>query len=339
MLENNTKQPENIKKSDAQSDDYLASKAEEKEYPVSLAYETELGRMYQGKSENALNSSEFTEYYGKVQLIFTSPPFPLNRKKKYGNFKGDEYIKWLSDFASIFKNFLTPNGSIVMELGNAWEPGVPVMSPLALRSLLAFLDAGNFHLCQQFIAHNPARLPSPAQWVNVERVRVKDSFTHIWWMSHVERPKADNRLILKKYSKAMTRLLETKKYNSGNRPSEHHIGETSFLTDNKGAIPSNVLTVANTASSDDYLKYCRKVGFPLHPARMPKALPEFFINFLTNENDLVLDPFGGSNITGATAEKLNRRWISIEPKEEYIQGSRGRFSQLTKDDVIENDNQ
>ena len=108
------------------------------------------------------------------QLIFTSPPFPLNRKKRYGNKTGKEYLAWLHDLAPRLTELLTPNGSIVLELGNAWEPGIPVMSTLALEAFLDFKKAGRLNLCQQFICHNPARLPSPAQWVTVERIRVKD---------------------------------------------------------------------------------------------------------------------------------------------------------------------
>lgn len=289
------------------------------------AFRTTRGTTFKGTAESVLSSKEFSKYEGKIQLIFTSPPFPLNRKKKYGNLQGEAYVHWLANFAQTFRRFLKKDGSIVLELGNAWEPGKPVMSPLALRALLAFLDAGQFYLCQQFIIYNPARLPSPAQWVNVERIRVKDSFTFVWWMSTTERPKADNRRVLRPYSDSMLRLLKTKRYNAGTRPSEHHIGAKSFLTDNKGAIPSNVITLSNTASSDDYLRYCRANKLLPHPARMPIALPEFFIKFLTNPRNLVLDPFGGSNTTGAAAEKLKRRWLTIEADENYIQGSRGRF--------------
>ena len=290
-----------------------------------LAYSTELGQMYEGLAEEVLLSPLLAKQMGKVQLIFTSPPFPLNRKKKYGNEQGDAYIKWLSSFAPLFRKLLKEDGSIVMELGNAWEPGKPVMSPLALKALLAFLEAGQFNLCQQFIFYNPARLPSPAQWVNIERIRVKDSFTHVWWMSPTERPKADNRRILKPYSKSMLKLLETKKYNSGKRPSEHNIGEKSFLHDNNGAIPSNVITLTNTNPNDEYLKYCRAHDLQPHPARMPMGLSEFFINFVTTPDDFVLDPFAGSNTTGAAAQVLKRQWISVEVDETYIASSIGRF--------------
>jgi len=296
---------------------------------ASEAYRTAHGVMVQGTAEVALASPLLERYRGKAQLIFTSPPFPLNRKKQYGNQQGEAYLKWLSAFAPIFREFLKPDGSIVLEMGNAWEPGKPAMSTLALRALLAFLDAGNLSLCQQFICYNPARLPTPAQWVNVERIRVKDAFTHVWWMSPTDRPKADNRGVLQDYSPSMLKLLASKKYNAGARPSEHRIGESSFFADNNGAIPPNVLTCANTAASDDYLRYCRKHNLQLHPARMPAQLPEFFIKFLTEPRDLVLDPFGGSNTTGAAAERLKRRWLSIEPNPTYVQGSQGRFGSLT----------
>ena len=290
-----------------------------------VAYRTPSGQMLRGSAEQVLDANVAEIPKGEIQLIFTSPPFPLNRKKKYGNQQGEAYVEWLASFAERFRGLLTPDGSIVLELGNAWEPGRPVMSTLALRALLAFLDKGQLHLCQRFICHNRARLPTPAQWVNVERIRVKDSYTHVWWMAPNERPKADNRRVLKPYSAAMQRLLATQKYNSGKRPSEHDIGTGSFLTDNGGAIPSNLLEFANTSASDPYQQYCRKHGLPPHPARMPLGLAEFFIRFLTEPQDLVLDPFAGSNTTGAAAEQLGRRWLAIEPREDYIRGSYGRF--------------
>lgn len=290
-----------------------------------IAYETQLGQMFLGDAQEVLKSEAIAKYRGKIQLIFTSPPFPLNRKKKYGNLQGNEYVEWLVGFASLFRELLRPDGSIVIELGNSWEPSRPLMSPLNVRALLAFLDRGKLNLCQQFVCYNPARLPSPAQWVNVERIRVKDAFTYVWWLSLVDRPKADNRRVPKPYSPSMQQLLSSKKYNSGKRPSEHNIGAKSFLRDNNGAIPPNVLTMANTRANDRYLAYCREHDLSPHPARMQMGLPEFFIKFLTEPRDIVADPFAGSNTTGAIAEQLGRRWISIEIEEKYVTASKAWF--------------
>lgn len=294
--------------------------------PSCVAYGTHFGRMILGYSDEILGGTTLKAFEGKVNLIFTSPPFPLNRKKKYGNEKGDEYIEWLCKFGPLFKKMLAPDGSIVIEVGNSWESGLPVMSTLAMRSLLEFQERNGLHLCQEFIWQNPAKLPSPAQWVNVDRIRVKDSFTKLWWLSPTPKPKASNQRVLTEYSPAMKGLLKKGKYNAGKRPSEHDISETAFLKDNGGAIPSNVLTYANTHSSGDaYLAYCKQNKHALHPARMPTNLAKFFIRFLTEPGDVVLDPFGGSNTTGAAAEELRRSWITIEAKEEYVLGSRGRF--------------
>lgn len=289
-----------------------------------IAYATRRGTMIHGRSEDVLESMG-PRLRGRVHLIFTSPPFPLNRKKRYGNETGDAYVGWLSAFAPLFRDLLAPKGSIVLEMGNAWEPGQPVMSTLALRALLEFLRLGGFYLCQQFVCYNPARLPSPAQWVNVKRYRLKDAYTHIWWMSPVTEPEADNRRVLKPYSTAMLKLLGRQRYNAGSRPSEHHIGSRSFLKDNNGAIPPNVLTISNTRATDDYLEYCRARGLKAHPARMPYDLADFFIRFLSLPRNLILDPFGGSNTTGAAAEQLKRRWLTIETSADYVEGSKGRF--------------
>lgn len=310
-------------------------------HKIKPEYATKFGRMYCGKAEEVLDKWPISHYKGRVQMVFTSPPFPLNTKKKYGNLQGEDYVKWIASFGPLFKEFLADDGSIVIELGNAWVRGKPVMSTLPLKALLSFLEEADLHLCQEFIVYNPAKLPTPAQWVNVERIRVKDAFTRVWWMSANEKPKANNKKVLTKYSDSMKELLKRGSYNSGSRPSQHVIGEKSFLTNHGGAIPPNVLIssieemlpdlievlpISNTSSMSRFQRYCREHGLPLHPARMPNKLVEFFMDFLTDPGDIVLDPFAGSNTTGVVAEYMKRKWISIEVKPEYIKASEIRFS-------------
>ena len=309
---------------------------------VTQAYETSHGRMLHGRVEDAFISPLFEEVKGKVNLIVTSPPFPLVRKKHYGNETGDAYVEWIASLAIPMAEMLTDDGSIVIEIGNAWEPGVPVMSTLPLEALLAFKRSANLHLCQHVICHNPARLPSPAAWVNVKRVRLKDSFTHVWWLSKTTNPKADNKKVLNPYSNDMKRLLKTQKYNAGLRPSGHHISEKGFLTDHGGSISANVLELENQLGPESLLKftgtswdagyrdYCKTLNLVAHPARMQASLSAFFIQFLTNENDLVFDPFSGSNTTGSVAEMLNRNWLGVEASRDYIEGSKGRFEEFRK---------
>lgn len=202
----------------------------------------------------------------------------------------------------------------------------------------------NLRLIQEFICYNPSKLPSPAQWVTVNRLRTVDSYTHVWWIAKNDFPKANNSKVLRPYSKSMEQLLKRQSYNSGKRPSEHQISEKGFLKDNGGSIshnffemealdenrevrlPHSVLSFSNTNSNGYFLKTCREKGVTPHPARMSGGLVNFFIQFLTDEEDLVLDPFSGSNTTGYCAEKLNRKWISFEIKEDYIEQAIIRFS-------------
>jgi DNA modification methylase len=311
---------------------------------LQVQYRTEHGAAIVGKSEDVLSGGRGRDLRGKVQLVFTSPPFPLNRKKRYENQDPRKFKAWLAKYAVTLRDLLTPDGSIVVEMGNAWMSGKPVMSTLALESLLAFKKAAKLYLIQEFIWYNPAKLPTPAQWVNVKRVRVKDAFTRLWWLSPTEHPKADNRRVLVPYSESMKTLLAKQTYNSGKRPSQHVIGAESFLTDNGGAIPPNVLTMendeadcvsnlligANTGSTDSYHQFCKTRKLDPHPARMPSGLAKFFINFCTEAGDLVCDPFAGSNTTGAAAEELGRHWITIEAEASYAATGIGRFSALAE---------
>ncbi len=282
-------------------------------------YATELGSAYHGNALPLLSKIPDAS----INLILTSPPFPLNNKKSYGNVRAEDYFAWFIQFASEFSRILRDDGSLVLELGAGWTRGEPTRSIYQYKLLVHLCEHLSFKLAQEFYWYNPAKLPTPAQWVTIERIRVKDAVTSIWWLSKSARPKADNRHILKPYSKAMIRLLNHG-YNDGMRPSGHNISKT-FSRDNGGAIPPNLLSYSNTVSVDPYLALCRTKGLAPHPARFPNDLPPFFIQFLTDVGDLVLDPFAGSNLTGYAAEQLGRRWIAIELVDEHLRGSMLRF--------------
>lgn len=260
-----------------------------------------------------------------INLILTSPPFALTRKKEYGNESAENYIEWFLPFALEFKRVMAENGSFVLDLGGAYLPGYPVRSIYQFELLVKLCKEVGFFLAQEFYHYNPARLPTPAEWVTIKRIRVKDSVNVVWWLSKTPHPKADNKQVLKPYSQSMKNLLK-KGYQAKTRPSGHEISD-KFQKDNQGAIPPNLLEIANTESNTAYFRRCKTAGIKPHPARFPQSFAEFFIKFLTDENDLVLDPFAGSNTTGFVAENLQRRWISFEINRDYLQGSFYRFSQ------------
>ncbi|NUO79102.1 site-specific DNA-methyltransferase [candidate division KSB1 bacterium] len=284
-------------------------------------YKTVLGASYLGDSLKLIGHLADES----INLILTSPPFALTRKKEYGNKSSEEYVDWFLSFARHFKRVLTKDGSLVIDLGGAYLPGHPVRSIYQYELLTRLCKEVGFFLAQEFFHYNPARLPAPAEWVNVRRIRVKDSVNLVFWLSKTEFPKADNKKILKPYSESMKVLLKNG-YKAKLRPSGHDISE-NFSRDNDGAIPPNLLTIANTESNSSYLKKCREAGIKPHPARFPAEFAEFFIKFLTDEQDCVLDPFAGSNTTGYIAERLERRWLAFELSEEYLRGSKLRFEE------------
>lgn len=310
-----------------------------------IYYETDFGQFFLGDSYAELTSGALDEYNGKVNLIITSPPFPLNNKKKYGNLQGESYKKWFIGLAPKFEALLSENGSLVIEIGNSWESERPVQSLLHLECLLGLVKNSDLRLIQEFICYNPSKLPSPAQWVTVNRIRAVDSYTHIWWLAKSDFPKADNSKVLRPYSKSMQQLLKKKKYNAGKRPSEHTISNNGFLKDHGGSIahnffeldaiekkrevrlPFNVISFSNSNSNDYYMKACRRNNIVPHPARMNQGIVSFFINFLTDEEDLIFDPFAGSNTTGVTAEKLKRKWLTIEIDQGFANQSLYRFEE------------
>lgn len=263
-----------------------------------------------------------------VQLVMTSPPFALQRQKEYGNKDQSEYVAWLSEFAKLVFSKLKPDGSFVLDLGGAYEKGKPVRSLYNFRVPIAFCDSLGFRLAEDFYWYNPSKLPSPIEWVNKRKLRAKDSVNTVWWFSKGDFPKADISRVLAPYSERMKKLISDPSgfYKPMKRPSGHDIG-ASFGKDNGGAIPSNLLQISNSESNGNYIRGCKLSGIKPHPARFPEKLPEFFIKFLTDPNDLVLDIFSGSNTTGRAAETLQRRWMSFDSSRDYMAASVFRFIQ------------
>lgn len=285
-------------------------------------YSTDRGASFCGDSLELLNKLP----NNSINLVLTSPPFALQRKKEYGNKDQAEYIEWLANFAAIVYQKLTDDGSFVLDLGGAYEKGKPVRSLYNFRIPIHFCDEIGFFLAEDFYWFNPSKLPSPIEWVNKKKIRAKDAVNTVWWFSKSEFPKSDVSNVLTEYSSRMKKLLEDpeKFYDPKKRPSGHDIGK-GFGKDNGGAIPSNLLQIPNSESNGQYLRGCKALGLKAHPARFPSKLPEFFIRFLTEPGDLVVDIFAGSNTTGFVAEQENRYWLAFERELQYLAASAFRF--------------
>jgi len=298
------------------------------------AYRTGSGAAYCGDSLRLLGQLPTAS----VNLVVTSPPFALQRQKEYGNKDQAQYVDWLAKFAYEIRRVLKDDGSFVLDLGGSYQKGTPARSLYNFRVLIRFCDDVGFYLAEDFYWHNPAKLPSPIEWVNKRKLRVKDSVNTVWWFSKTEWPKADITKVLAPYGERMKKLLADPDafYKPKLRPSGHDIGK-GFAKDNGGAIPSNLLQISNTESNGQYLAGCKTVGAKHHPARFPAKLPEFFIRMLTQPGDLVLDVFAGSNTTGQIAEAEGRRWLAFELSREYLAASAFRFlsAENTHRDMID----
>ncbi len=289
---------------------------------IQPAYATRHGAAYHGDSRELLAHLPDAS----VNLVITSPPFALQRQKEYGNLDQDSYIGWLEEFARVVYAKLRDDGSFVLDLGGAYQKGVPVRSLYNFRVLLRLCDKIGFHLAEDFYWFNPSKLPSPIEWVNKRKLRAKDSVNTIWWLSKTEWPKANVSNVLTEYSERMKKLLQDPDsfYSPKKRPSGHDIGK-GFGKGNNGAIPSNLLQIPNSESNGVYLDGCKAVGVQPHPARFPGKLPQFFIRYLTDLSDLVVDIFAGSNTTGYIAETEGRRWMAFDSRLDYLAASAFRF--------------
>jgi DNA modification methylase len=283
-------------------------------------FKTDLGKIITGDASRVMQEIIPPQ---SVDLIMTSPPFGLVRKKAYGNEDADDYVAWFRKFAEGFQRILKPQGSLVIDIGGAWKKGQPTRSLYHFELLISLSRDFGFHLAQEFYWWNPSKLPSPAEWVNVRRIRVKDAVNCIWWLSPTPFPKASNKRVLQPYSDSMQKLLKDG-YTAKLRPSGHDIS-TNFKKNNSGAIPPNLIALANTESNSKYQRYCRENKLPEHPARFPEGIPAYFIRMLTDKNDLVFDPFAGSCMTGSVAEKMKRQWLCCEIDPQYTKGALGRF--------------
>ena len=306
---------------------------------VRPAYRSSYGAAYCGDSVQLLSKLKPKS----VNLVVTSPPYALHFKKAYGNVEKDEYVKWFEPFAEQIYRVLADDGSFVLNIGGSYNAGKPTRSLYHFRLLLMLCDKIGFHLAQECFWFNPAKLPSPAEWVTVRRIRVKDSVEYVWWLSKTEHPKANNRNVLVEYSDDMKRLI-ARGYRAKDRPSGYKITH-KFQRDLGGSIPSNVIQHAlpgldaveeasnwlvrgNNESNSLYIRLCAETGQKVHPARFPAALPEFFIKLLSDQEDVVVDPFAGSNTTGCVAETLRRHWLSFELDPAYVENSELRFERV-----------
>src|SRR6185312_3469530 len=225
-------------------------------------YETELGLAVLGDSLETRRKLPDKS----ISLVLTSPPYALHVKKEYGNKDKHEYVDWMLPFAREIRRVLKDDGSFVLNIGGSYNKGTPTRSIYHFKLLVALVEDLGFHLAQECFWYNPAKMPAPAEWVTVRRIRVRDSVEYVWWLSKTPWPKASNLAVLKGYSPDMLRLAKNGVKETV-RPSGHVIRGSFDTIAAGGAIPPNVvdadlpesmLRLGNNAANDNYTVACKQ---------------------------------------------------------------------------------
>src|SRR5438132_218151 len=199
-------------------------------------YSTNLGDAYLAESLAVLKAMP----EASINAVITSPPYALHFRKEYGNVEKQDYVEWFLPFASEIFRVLCDDGSFVLNIGGSYNEGSPTRSLYHFKLLIQLVERLGFYLAQECFWYNPAKMPMPAEWVTVRRVRVKDSVEHVWWLSKTPWPKANNRAVLRPYSKDMERL-NRRGVRRTTRPSGHNIKPSFGKVDSGGSIPPNIV--------------------------------------------------------------------------------------------------
>ena len=291
-----------------------------------LAYSTDLGVAIWSNAEDA-----FSRFDVPITLCVTSPPYPLKVARAYGNPSEQEYVDFICRVMEPVIKRLAPDGSICINVGNdIFEHKMASRSLYRERLVLALCERFGLHKMDELIWHNPTKPPGPLLYASVDRTQLNYSWEPVYWFAvDPTRVKADNRRVLlphtEKHKKLMERGGESRP--RSNSDGAHRVRVGSYGKKTKGRIPRNVLSIPHANAQQMRLnERLIEMGLPKHGATMPLALATFLIKFLTDVNDLVVDPCFGSGVTGFAAEELGRPWVGTERILQYVRGSAERFT-------------
>ena len=292
---------------------------------VLLAFSTDLGVALWGHAEDVFGSLQ-----EQITLAFTSPPFPLAKQRQYGNVEQSQYVDWLCKMMEPIVKQLRRGGNLVLNLSNdIFTPGLPSRSLYLERLTLAMCDRLGLSLMDRFIWDSPSKPPGPVQWASLKRVQCNVGYEFaLWFTNEPARVIADNRRCLQPHSGGHKRLLaQGGESRSGVfAGGAYRLRPGSFGQETDGTIARNVLRIGHRDRDQDAARaFADAHCLPHHPALMPTRLAEFFVDFLSERDDLVVDPFGGWATTARAAENKGRRWLVTERCREYIASAAERF--------------
>ena len=294
---------------------------------VLLAYATDLGVALWGACETVFANSMADNM---ISLVLTSPPYPLKRPRDYGNVAVHEYVDWLCTAIEPLLKNLKRGASICLNLGNdIFVSGSPARSTYLERLVIAFEDRLGLSKMDMIPWVNPCKPPGPMQWASRTRQQLNVGWEPIYWFTNdPQHCTSNNQRVLEPHSEAHRAFVQKggDKRPRVNSDGAYYIKDGAYSLPTAGKIPKNVIQMPhNCADQRQYKQAARSFGLKAHGAAFPLSLAEKLIKFLTAEDELVVDPFAGSNTTGKAAENLGRRWIASEIVYDYVVGSALRF--------------
>ncbi|MGE8066158.1 DNA methyltransferase [Pseudomonas sp. NPDC089569] len=290
-----------------------------------LGFRTDLGVAIFGPSGDIFKNMRIP-----VTLCLTSPPYPLAKSRRYGNPDEREIVNFILETLTPIIENLTEDGSLCINTSqDVFMPGSPARSTYIERLILAICDTFNLSLMERAIWSNPSKAPGPVQWASKSRQQLNVGYEPILiFAKNPHLVKADNRRVLEPHTDRHLKLIA----NGGERreasysDGAYRLRVGSFGGETAGRIPKNVITRGHRCAYGlQYQKAATALGLPVHGAGQPLSIADFLIRFLSDEQDLVVDPFGGRMMTGLAAEMLNRTWMCGELNLQYVRGGAELF--------------
>lgn len=250
-----------------------------------------------------------------VDLVLTSPPYAdiVNYGKNISIKKPNEYVDWLLPLFNEIHRVLKPSGSFILNINDNCNNGY--RNPFIYELIYRNSKETPLKLYDTYIWHKKNGIP------NGGKKRFRNNTEFIFHF-------VKDRNHLKFY---MDRVMEEPAQMTKDRakypwqPKGH--GEIVDGTrTNKKTLekyepdkvrPDNVFRFSTAGLARD--------NTIRHPAPFHRELPEYFINLLTDEGDVVLDPFSGIGTTGLPCRDMNRQYIGYEMNAKYVEFSEKRI--------------
>lgn len=242
-----------------------------------------------------------------VDLVVTSPPYAdtVSYGKNVSIFSPDNYANWILPLFKESARFLKNSGSFILNINDKVVKGERSIYVFDL--ICRIVRETDLKLYDRYIWAKKSGLPQGS------KKRLDDKLEYIFHF--VKDPKSIATFVdpvREPYAEISLKRMQT---SVGVHDTVSDNGTTTtnlrkIQPNPKGKIPTTVFRF-NTAG------VLKGGAAGKHPAPFNPELPTWFIKYLTEENNVVLDPFMGGGTVADVCKKLNRGYIGFELNEAY----------------------